>query len=262
MAAPTTDTPTYTTGGGEGSPFNFVVDRSSVSDGDVLILVIGEDTTRTIDEVPADWVLIDSVVTGSNYLLYVYAKYVETAAGEPDNYTWSFNLATVSWTAIMFAVPGADIGHLDDIAANITSDTATGAGDGVINTPDVVVNENDSLILRFGFDGFNAPTLMTHPAGETPVAEDISNNLGIEVSKSTASAAPGVAEFLYEPDWHVSDALGGITIAIPPSGAPLAVTEDTFQNSAPFNNDESIGTVGATGGSEPYAWEVLSQDLT
>ena len=44
-------------------------------------------------------------------------------------------------------------------------------------------------------------------------------------------------------------------------GAPLAVTEDTFQNASPFEQDETIGTAAATGGSAPYTWEILSQTL-
>ena len=43
--------------------------------------------------------------------------------------------------------------------------------------------------------------------------------------------------------------------------AVLTVTEETFQNYEPFDNDESIGTAQATGGSVPYTWEIISQDL-
>jgi hypothetical protein len=44
-------------------------------------------------------------------------------------------------------------------------------------------------------------------------------------------------------------------------GAPLALADDAFSNSSPFDLDESIDTVAATGGTPPYQYEILSQTL-
>ena len=45
-------------------------------------------------------------------------------------------------------------------------------------------------------------------------------------------------------------------------GAALTLDDDSFQNASPFDQDESIGTVVATGGTPPYTYEILSQVLS
>jgi hypothetical protein len=50
-------------------------------------------------------------------------------------------------------------------------------------------------------------------------------------------------------------------MVLPGAADLLTVTEETFLNYSPFDNDESIGTAQATGGTEPYTWEILTQDL-
>jgi len=51
-------------------------------------------------------------------------------------------------------------------------------------------------------------------------------------------------------------------VVSPPAGAPLTLTEDTFQNASPYNQDEAVGMVGATGGTTPYSFEIISQTLS
>lgn len=55
-------------------------------------------------------------------------------------------------------------------------------------------------------------------------------------------------------------ASGTATVAVY-SGAPIAVTEATLTNTSPYDQDEVIGTVEATGGTSPYTWTIVSQTL-
>jgi hypothetical protein len=48
----------------------------------------------------------------------------------------------------------------------------------------------------------------------------------------------------------------------PSAAAPLTLPDDSFENASPFEQDEEIGTVAATGGTPPYTYEILTQILT
>lgn len=49
--------------------------------------------------------------------------------------------------------------------------------------------------------------------------------------------------------------------AEPITSIPLTLADDSFSNTEPFDDDEEIGTVAATGGTAPYSYEIISQTL-
>ena len=227
MAAPATGNTATTNGYYSGSPYDMAATMpSSLSNGDVVVcfVLLPKTPGTTIDSAPGGWDLLKTMSSG-NGVLYCYTHDVTDAGSEPGSYTWSFGAATRA-TALAIQVSGGDYGT-DGDSINVSADQ-TGPGSGDATSPDVTVDEADSLILRMAADMYTGAADFTKPASETLTVDFEAHYPSGSVSESTVSSDPGTETFTYTPTWHASDDIGAITISIPPTGGaatcmPMAI---------------------------------------
>ncbi len=193
-----------------------------ISDGDTVFLAIFTRGSTTVATPPAGFTEVEeagggSSSTASGARIFVYRRYVATAAGEPANYTATMS-TNCNGSVICVSVSGAD----QDEPVQVAAFLADGSGaDAVVSSPSVTTPADGALLLRFAAMNTSVGVASWSAAGVTEdedVATVASTN---RVSAALGHSTQATAGATGTTDWNAS-LVSGTTYG-PAAGATLAV---------------------------------------
>lgn len=181
---------------------------SGITDGDLLVLVIGCGRSRTITP-PSGFSMIAQETTSDYIDIQIFSK---VASSESGDYSWSAS-ANMRSASMMLRVSGTD-------TVNIYDGDSTTSNVDDFDAPAVTTTENNCLVFRVfqcGYDslsGFTVPSTEVATIG-TSGANGNGTTLSVSEEDKVTAGDTGTANFAYtaSPDFD----MGAITIAFEPA---------------------------------------------
>lgn len=229
-----------TTNVGAGVGALVITKPASIVNGDVLYAFLShaDDTpTVTLTTAPSGWTVVATKIgintAVSNARLWIYRKVITNAAGEPANYSWTWDL-TGSFCGGISAYRGVDNTTPEDVLpATSNNNPATVTS---IECPSITTLSANALVVRIGIKDGDQGTIVGLTTQRADIAGTTTGDAGCRLAwadsiKATAGST-GIA------NWTITlNEADGFTMAI-----KEAVVAATSFNQAYFRGRNDDGT--------------------